>query len=309
MFHLPTALPLPTSLSTIVSLTSITPTDTMTTTSPAALTTVSTVSTSFSTPTIITEVDIPPHHTNEASNFSNESLPPLTQVSTMTVPINIPKNHYNWSDYDDYVFEKKFNVIYNIMVYWKKNVFMLPAGRAGKDYIDEITRLLNTWIQDSAIKHNTFKAIMVMSSSILKKPSRNSKAKDHSEALQQNMVLRQSGDLLQLFKETGTIQKGIKDSTKPKSIAQLSKKFVEHMNKGNINSAIKLLSNNMENDVLPLNDTTLNLLKQKHPCLSEADKDFLFDDIPQSIHKTKYECIDAEVIRNTALRTKGWSGP
>ena len=139
---------------------------------------------------------------------------------------------------------------------------MLPTGRAGKDLIDEITRLLNAWILDSSMKHITFKAIMVMPSLILQKPSRNSKAKDHSEALRWRMILWQSGDLLQLFKEVETIQKGLKDLTKPKSIAQLSKKFAEYMNKGNINSAIKLLSNNMENGILPLNDTTLNILKQ-----------------------------------------------
>ena len=114
---------------------------------------------------------------------------------------------------------------------------MVPTSRARKDYTDEITRLLNAWIQDSGMKHNTFKAIMVMPSLILQKPSCNSKAKDHTEALRQKMILWQSGDLLQLFKEAETIQKGLKDSTKPKSIAQLSKKFVEHMNKGNINGA------------------------------------------------------------------------
>ena len=111
---------------------------------------------------------------------------------------------------------------------------MLPTGQAGKDYIDEIKQLLNAWIQDSAMKKITFKAVMVMPSLILQKPSRNSKAKDHSEALRQRMTLWQSGDLLQLFKEAETIQKGLKDSTKPKSTAQLSKKFVEHTNKGNI---------------------------------------------------------------------------
>ena len=113
---------------------------------------------------------------------------------------------------------------------------------------------------------------------------------------------------MQLFKEAEAIQKGLKDLTKTKSIAQLSKKFVEHMNKSNINSAIKLLLNKMENDILSLNDTTLNLLNQKHPWQSETDKQFLFDDISQSIHKIKYEYIDAEVIRNTALRTRGGSG-
>ena len=123
------------------------------------------------------------------------------------------------------------------------------------------------------------------------------------------MILWQSGDLLQLFKEVETIQKGLKDLTKPKSIAQLSKKFAEYMNKGNINSAIKLLSNNMENGILPLNDTTLNILKQKHPCESETDKQFLFDNIRQFIHNIKYECIGAKAIRKTALRTRGGSEP
>ena len=65
----------------------------------------------------------------------------------------------------------------------------------------------------------------------------------------------------------------------------------------------------MEDGVLPLNYITLNLLKQKHSCQSEADKHFLFHDIPQSIHKVKYECIDAEFIGNTSLRTRGESGP
>ena len=135
------------------------------------------------------------------------------------------------------------------------------------------------------MKHATFKAIMVMPSLILQKPSRNSKAKDHSEALRRTMILWQYDDLLQMFKEAETIQKELKDSTKPKSIAQLSKKFVEHMNKGDINSAIKLLSNSMENGILPPNDTTLNLLKQKHPFQSEDDKQLLFNDIPQSIQR------------------------
>ena len=57
---------------------------------------------------------------------------------------------------------------------------MLPTGRAGKDYIDEITRLLNAWRQNSAMKHIVFKVILVMRSLILQ--SHNPKAKDHSEA-------------------------------------------------------------------------------------------------------------------------------
>ena len=37
-----------------------------------------------------------------------------------------------------------------------------------------------------------------------------------------------------------------------------TEKFAENMNQDCINSAIKLLSNNMDNDELPLNDPPLN---------------------------------------------------
>ena len=47
---------------------------------------------------------------------------------------------------------------------------------------------------------------MVMPSFILQKPSRKSRAKDRSEPLRRRMILWQSGDLLQLFKEAKTIQ-------------------------------------------------------------------------------------------------------
>ena len=101
----------------------------------------------------------------------------------MTVPTNMPKNHYKWGNYDGHLLEKKADIIYDIIVYWNKNLFMLPTGQAGKDYIDEITWLLNAWIQDSTMKHITFKAIVVIPSLILQKPSCNSEVKDHSEAL------------------------------------------------------------------------------------------------------------------------------
>ena len=49
----------------------------------------------------------PSSHADEVSNFSNESIPPLSHISTMTLPINNPKNHYKWGDCDGNVFEKK----------------------------------------------------------------------------------------------------------------------------------------------------------------------------------------------------------
>ena len=50
------------------------------------------------------------------------------------------------------------------------------------------------------------------------------------------------------------------------------------MEKGNINGALKFLTDNMQNDILPLNDETLTLIHQKHPVPKEADVDILLQE-------------------------------
>ena len=69
------------------------------------------------------------------------------------------------------------------------------------------------------------------------------------------------------------------------------------MQKGNANGAIKFLSNNMQNGILFLNDTTLNHLKLKHPEAKKADEVVLLPDLPIKVHPVKFESIDAELVR------------
>ena len=47
-------------------------------------------------------------------------------------------------------------------------------------------------------------------------------------------------------------------------------KFKHLMQKGNVNGALKLLTNNMSNGILPLTDETLHLLRTKHPEMQNA---------------------------------------
>jgi len=64
-----------------------------------------------------------------------------------------------------------------------------------------------------------------------------------------------------LLHEGVTIQNNLTSSSKKYSTEEISKRFVEKMSKGNVNGAIKLLSRNIQNGILPLNDETLELLK------------------------------------------------
>eukprot|EP00794_Sanderia_malayensis_P000712 gene712-16297_t len=65
----------------------------------------------------------------------------------------------------------------------------------------------------------------------------------------------------------------------------------------------------MHNNILPLNASTLNSLKLKHPEPKEAASEVLLDDIVSSIHQVKFEEISGESVRKAAIRTKGGSGP
>ena len=59
-------------------------------------------------------------------------------------------------------FKKDLNNGYEKTVHWKKNWFMLPSGAAGKRYDEEVTRLMELWIQDTALKSIPLKAVHVV---------------------------------------------------------------------------------------------------------------------------------------------------
>ena len=70
--------------------------------------------------------------------------------------------------------------------------------------MEEITRLLKLWIQDSSLKTIALKVIHVMSALLLQKPSKNSKSRDHLVSLERRLKLWEQGDISNLL-HTGEI--------------------------------------------------------------------------------------------------------
>ena len=81
------------------------------------------------------------------------------------------------------------------------------------------------------------------------------------------------------------------------------------MEKGNVNGAFKLLTGNISNGILLLDDKTLRLLKQKHPTSSESNKKVLLRREKPSVHPVVFEDIDENMVKEAALKTKGGAGP
>ena len=109
--------------------------------------------------------------------------------------------------------------------------------------------------------------------------------------------------------EGETIQKSLSDSKSIKTIAELFRKFKNYKKKVNINAAVKLLTNNMQDGILPLNKEALNKLKEKHPKSKNANNDVLLTGVPQDVHPIIFAGINEEIIRKAAIKTKGGSGP
>ena len=216
---------------------------------------------------------------------------------------------FKWGDFDGKTFTERVELIYEKVVYWKKNLFLLPTGKSGKIYIDESVKLLNGWVEGTALHNIAVKAIMIMPNLLLQKPSKNSKVKDDLTALERRMQSWLEGDVMALLNEGETIQKNLTQQLTKGDIGKISKKFAALMRKGNVNAAINLLTENMRNGILPLNNETLNLLRLKHSDPKDAYESVMLSDVPERIHPVKFEVIDAEMIRKAAMKTRGGSDP
>ena len=123
----------------------------------------------------------------EPAKERHECIETSTNTTGSTTTSSAPQKSYTWGNCPSHVFEANISTVYKQVVYWKKNLFLLPSGKAGKQYIDETTKLMNEWLQESPLKDIAFKAIMIMPNLLLQKPSKNSKAKDHLKTLEKRL--------------------------------------------------------------------------------------------------------------------------
>ena len=81
------------------------------------------------------------------------------------------------------------------------------------------------------------------------------------------------------------------------------------MEKGNVNGALKLLTNEMSDGILPLAEETLSQLEIKHSDNRDASADVLLNRPIKEIHPIVFDTIDDEMVLRAASITKGGSGP
>ena len=150
---------------------------------------------------------------------------------------------------------------------------------------------------------------MILPAILLQKPSRNSKAKEHTLRLEQRLNLWKQGDLYLIMKECQEIQRRMKISQRKYDGDKTAKIFARLILQGKINAALRYLNENGNVGVLNLSPEVLLELKEKHPPPSKIQPySLLFgpiDLVPNSV----FDSIDETMIYKVAMVTKGAGGP
>ena len=126
--------------------------------------------------------------------------------------------------------------------------------------------------------------------------------------MERRLDLWQNGEIEELLFEGETIQKLLMSVKKPSTIADISRKFKQLMQKGDISAALNLLTKKMGHGILPLDQKTISQLVLKHPQKNCASEDILINGPIEKVHPVQFESINEELIRRAAIKTKGGSG-
>ena len=134
------------------------------------------------------------------------------------------------------------------------------------------------------------------------------KPKDYQECLTKRSALWKEGEIESLLREGRSIQKCIR-KTKRANPPDKAKIFARLVMRGQINSALRFLSDDVYGGVLTLTDDVMRQLFEKHPEAQDTKLGSILFGPIEEVHGSLYQQIDGEMIREAALRTKGSSGP
>ena len=119
--------------------------------------------------------------------FASDKLPEVAELTLQSTTSNTENITVNLPPYTKIEKIPNFDQIYEEMVKWKENIFLVPTGKAGKTFIKLITEWLNNFNIANTFQGIAMKVVMVLPNLLLQKPSATSKAKEHSKVLEDRL--------------------------------------------------------------------------------------------------------------------------
>ena len=111
------------------------------------------------------------------------------------------------------------------------------------------------------------------------------------------MKLWDKGNINELLEENR-----IKKKDCHQILEKIFSKYKQLTETGNVNGALRLLTNNMSNGTLPSSNNTLQLLHLKHPEYQEAHNRQLLQDSIKQVHSIVYDDIDKALVMKVAVQ-------
>ena len=140
--------------------------------------------------------------------------------------LSIQANNLHWGKYNgEAEIDGKIKSIYNTVLNWKKNIFRLPRGKSGDNFLKEMARLINLFARKTAWERIALSLFHIFVPIMMQKPSAKSKPRDHARYLTTRLERWKNGDLDSIMAEAAEIQKNLKnDKRKEKKKKKLVKK-------------------------------------------------------------------------------------
>ena len=114
--------------------------------------------------------------------------------------------NFRWGRLTGTEFAHVIQCAYSEIAHWRRNTFMVPSSKAGKQFVRELTALFNAYVQGSALESVALTSVMVACALLLQNPHPTSKCRDHVTALERRLSAWRDVDIEGLMREGRTIQ-------------------------------------------------------------------------------------------------------
>ena len=143
----------------------------------------------------------------------------------------------NTNGVDIFIPTSLFDDAYDEIVFWRKNTFLVPYDKVGREFIDTLSNLIKEWNDRTQLQCVTLKAFFVLLAVGMEKPSRTSKSKDHQDCLKERLELWKEGQIEKLLREGRLLQSRL-SKAKSQSPQDKARTFANLIMDGQINSAM-----------------------------------------------------------------------
>ena len=218
-------------------------------------------------------------------------------------------------------FVRNVRAAYSESVHWRRNIFSVPSGKSGKEFVRELAGLFKAYANGSALESIALTAAMLLPRLLLQRPHQTSKSKEHMQCLERRLASWRAGDIDTLLTEGRTIQGRLLRNKLSNKFHEdkVARSFARLMFQGKTKAALRLINEQEKGDLLHLDNvighesstnapfTVREALLSKHPDGRPASPDALVsgDMEPPTIHPILFESINAAVRKNAALHTDG----